>query len=79
MIVSRDLSIRKRFLLHDTEIFPLIGDLVWYRNGLIAAGRDADDVDEILLLVMDCYDAKNKQNTDKSFGGSRGGSLLLLW
>ena len=40
------------------QMRALIGVLVWYRNILIADGGDTDDVDEILLLVMDCYDAK---------------------
>lgn len=44
--------------LTDFQMRALIGVLVWYRNGLIADGRDTEDVDELLLLVMDCYDAK---------------------
>ena len=44
--------------LTDFQMRALIGILVWYRNGLIAGGKDTEDVDEILLLVMDVYDAK---------------------
>ena len=44
--------------LTDFQMRALIGILVWYRNSLISDGKKTDDVDEILLLVMDCYDAK---------------------
>ena len=47
-----------RMKLTDFQMRALIGILVWYRNCLIADGKETDDVDEILLLVMDCYDAK---------------------
>ena len=49
-----------RMKLSDFQMRALIGILVWYRNGLIADGKDTGDVDDILLLVMDCYDAKGK-------------------
>ena len=47
-----------RMKLTGFQMRALIGVLVWYRNGLIADGRDTDEVDELLLMVMDVYDAK---------------------
>ena len=44
--------------LIDFQMRALIGVLVWYRNILIADGGDTDEVDELLLMVMDVYDAK---------------------
>ena len=40
------------------QMRALIGVLVWYRNILIADGGDTHEVDELLLMVMDVYDAK---------------------
>ena len=44
--------------LTDFQMRALIGVLLWYRNISIADGGDTDEVDELLLMVMDVYDAK---------------------
>ena len=44
--------------LTEYQIRALIGVLVWYRNKVIAEGGDTKEVDEILLLALDCSDKK---------------------